>query len=490
MTLLILVYFSIALLLILGCIFLKSKQKKIALFIAAIWIGTPILFVGFLTIFKSEIQQGKLLPQFGTILILVSPPDDLWVPIWKAKLRHDKKEYQFEMSHKYVGNHVVDLSFKKLRSMETAENNFEIDFVGVTSDNKIRPVGKVQRITVFGKKVNFLPVLYVKDENVRTMIPLSFKFTLSLFRYKKLIACENRILIYNRIEPALAFANVPSKKVSFIHYNTMNSLYSSYSEAKWRCFPWLYFQMEKFLLSRMDKIFVVNQKALEFYKDRYHLMADKFSFLPTWADQETFFPHETSFRPGYRSEFLKERNLAMNAKLILFVGRLESIKDPLLLIDSFNHANSSAPETILLIVGKGALRNKMEDRIIHHSLNKKVIFFNNLPQDKVADLMKISDVFLLTSASEGMPRSVLEALACGLPVVTTDVGEVKMVVTNDFSGLICPDRNAAVISDALLKVLNDNKFTSDNCVSSIQDYTAQRVLKRVYDTYRQLEQVQ
>ena len=129
MTLLILVYFSIALLLILGCIFLKSKQKKIALFIAAIWIGTPIFFGGFLTIFKSEIQQGKLLPQFGTILILVSPPDDLWVPIWEAKLRHDKKEYQFEMSHKYVGNHVVDLSFKKLRSMETAENNFEIDFV-------------------------------------------------------------------------------------------------------------------------------------------------------------------------------------------------------------------------------------------------------------------------------------------------------------------------------------------------------------------------
>ncbi len=369
-----------------------------------------------------------------------------------------------------------------------APDDFEIEFIGVASD-KDQPVGKWQQIIAFGKKVDFLPVLYVKDENVRTKIPLSLKFTLALFRYKKLISPDNRILIYHRIEPALVLPNVLARKVLFIHGSTTDLLYNEHTEAKWRCFPRLYFQMEKKLISRMDKVFVVRQDVVEFYQKNYPFMADRFSFLPTWVDEQTFFPYETSLKPKHKLAFLKDTNLPADSKLILFVGRLEGIKDPLLLIDSFSHANSSAPETILLIVGKGALRNKMEDRIAQHGLKDKVVFLNNLPQDKVADLMKISDVFLLTSASEGMPRSVLEALGCGLPVVTTDVGEVKRVVSNDFSGLICPERNVAVIGNAVLRVLNENKFTSDNCVLSIQDYTAEKVLKQVYDTYRQLEQM-
>ena len=129
MTLLILVYIFIALALILGGILLKNKQKKITIFIAAIWVGVPIIFVAFLATFKSEIQQGKLLPQFGSILILVSPPDDLRNPLGEEKLSHNKKEYQFEISHKYVGNHSVDLSFKKLKIMEAAENDFDVELI-------------------------------------------------------------------------------------------------------------------------------------------------------------------------------------------------------------------------------------------------------------------------------------------------------------------------------------------------------------------------
>lgn len=391
----------------------------------------------------------------------------------------------------------MDLLGNKIGGMQTfiknfikyAPDDFEIEFVGVTCDKKNRPIGKWQNIIAFGTKVNFLPVLYVRDENVRTKIPLGLKFTLALFRYKKQVSSDNKILTYHRIEPGLSLADVPGRKVCFIHNNTMDLLYSAHTEAKWRRFPRLYFQMENRLISRMDKVFVVSQDVVEFYQKKYPFMADRFSFLPTWVDEETFFPYKNGVKAERKSIFLKSRGFPAKTKLILFVGRLEGQKDPLLLIDTFYYANKYAPETRLLIVGKGALRKKMENRIEQYGLKKRTVFLGNLPQDKVAELMRISDVFLLTSAFEGMPMSVLEALGCGLPVVSTDVGEVKRVVINDFSGLICPERDATVIGNAILRVLNENKFASDNCVSSIRDYTAVRILKRVYDTYRHLEQM-
>ena len=387
--------------------------------------------------------------------------------------------------------HPMDLLGNKIGGPETfirnfikyAPHDFEMEFVGVTCDKKNRPMGKWQIITAYKKNIRFLPILYVRDENVRTKIPLSLKFTLALFRYKKQVSSNNKILIYHRIEPSLPLANVPGKKVGFIHNNTMDMLHSAHTEVKWRYFPRLYFQMEKKLISRMDKVFVVIEDMVQFYQRRYPFMANRFSFLPTWVDEETFYPYKNGVKARHKSTFFKSQRFPADAKLILFVGRLEGQKDPLLLIDTFYYINRHIPETRLLIVGKGALRKKMENRIEQYGLKERVVFLGILPQDKVANLMKISEIFLLTSESEGMPRSVLEALGCGLPVVCTDVGEVRRVVRDEFSGLICSKRNPKAIGDAVLKILKDSKFTVENCLSSIQDYTARRVLNKVYNFY-------
>ena len=94
----------------------------------------------------------------------------------------------------------------------------------------------------------------------------------------------------------------------------------------------------------------------------------------------------------------------------------------------------------------------MEERLREYVLEEKVIFFSALAQDKVAKIMQISDVFLMTSAFEGMPRSVMESLGCGLPVVTTDVGEVRLTVRDDFSGIVCKQREPEVLAEAVEKV--------------------------------------
>ncbi len=136
MILLLTIFAIVAILLICGAVFLKGKVKKVSIVLSLLFICIPISFIAFLGVFKTGIQQGKLLSSFGPILILIAPPDDLWVPLGKEDLAQDKEEYHFKFVHKYVGKHVVDLSFKEITVMEMAENNFEIEYV-VTNGEKV-----------------------------------------------------------------------------------------------------------------------------------------------------------------------------------------------------------------------------------------------------------------------------------------------------------------------------------------------------------------
>jgi glycosyltransferase involved in cell wall biosynthesis len=116
-----------------------------------------------------------------------------------------------------------------------------------------------------------------------------------------------------------------------------------------------------------------------------------------------------------------------------------------------------------------------------------VRFVGSLAQRDVAEFYQTCDVLLLTSNFEGMPRSVLEALASGLPVVTTDVGEARAVVIDGVSGRVSADFEPVSIARALEDVLGHRaRYTPENCVRAVAAYTPARVLAPVYDLCRQL----
>jgi len=96
-------------------------------------------------------------------------------------------------------------------------------------------------------------------------------------------------------------------------------------------------------------------------------------------------------------------------------------------------------------------------------------------------------MFVMSSAYEGMPIALIEAMACGLPVVTTDVGEVRRLVSAGHNGEICPAGDTEELASALIKGIDSSEqYGGAPCIEVASRYTPQNVLGPVYANYRKL----
>ena len=174
--------------------------------------------------------------------------------------------------------------------------------------------------------------------------------------------------------------------------------------------------------------------------------------------------------------------MPIDGRWILFAGRLQEQKAPLRLIDTFNEYRNKNNDAVLIIIGGGNLLDKTEKYVQQLNLQEDIFFLGRMKQETLSLFYKAADVLLLTSNYEGMPRSVLEALGCGLPIVSTDVGEVKRVVKNSYSGEVVKSFEPKNIADGLKKVLhNPLTYKMEQCIQCIDDFKPEKVLRPVYE---------
>ena len=384
------------------------------------------------------------------------------------------------------GNRVGGIASYIKGFIKYAPDQFEIKLVGVTSNPKERPPRIWHNIFLGKKSFSFYPLFAVKNENILTKIPLSLKFVATLMHHR--FDEKNGILCFHRPELALPYILKKNKKILVVHIDILEAIKNPDTEVRWKYLPRLYFKLEKLIINKMNRIYVVNRNSINYYLSTFSSIRNRFEFLPTWADREIFYPLSESEKKMKKAAFLHNKGFNSDDRLLVFVGRFERQKQPLLLLDSFHYASQKNKHIRLILIGDGSLRKEMEHKINDLGISDNIHFMGSLPQQRVAEILQISDLLLLTSAFEGMPRSALEALATGLPVVTTDAGEVKMVVRDAFSGRIVKERTPQAIGEAIFEILNSNNYTKEKCISSVTDFTPERVLKSVYDTITGISQ--
>jgi glycosyltransferase involved in cell wall biosynthesis len=135
------------------------------------------------------------------------------------------------------------------------------------------------------------------------------------------------------------------------------------------------------------------------------------------------------FAPAPDRDAVRSR-LGVTGVVLLAVGNLVPEKDHALAIAAL----AKLADATLLVAGDGPLRAELEQRAARAGVASRVRFLGSVPQGALVDYYNAADALVLTSRREGMPNVVLEALACGTPVVATRVGGVPEVVAADVAG--------------------------------------------------------
>jgi glycosyltransferase involved in cell wall biosynthesis len=165
-------------------------------------------------------------------------------------------------------------------------------------------------------------------------------------------------------------------------------------------------------------------------------------------------PESTSrFSPGDRAQARRATGLTGDP-LVLWVGHLDPNKDPLTILDGVSAAARVLPQLQLwCCFGTAPLMNQVQRRIaLDPNLRGRVHLLGRVPHGRVERLMQAADVFVLGSHREGSGYSLLEALACGLPPVVTDIPSFRSLTGAGSVGALWPRGNARKLCENLLSV--------------------------------------
>ena len=367
-----------------------------------------------------------------------------------------------------------------------APEDFEVRLVGVSTDPQKRPVGKWQSTRLNGNTFDFLPIVHAHP-TYHGRFPLSIRFAWALRQFRRLINFQDSILELHRIETELALKDISQMKVLFYHTHPKD-IYHPQTENHWRRFPALYFWLERRLLKNIHQLYGVREDLIDWYRQQYPQFKQPFIFLPTWVDEDIFQSVSEGERTTLRLRFEKEYGIKSGSRILLFVGRFERQKDPEMLLEAFRLLNQQIPETELVLIGGGSLEPDLRKSIARNQMEDRIHLLGPQSQASIAQWMNIADSLCLSSVYEGMPRVVLEALQCGLPVVTTDQGEVKRLIQHPTAGRIVLEHTAESFSSACADLLSQPR-DRQACQKMVEPFRANQVLNYLFSTYRDLKEI-
>lgn len=194
------------------------------------------------------------------------------------------------------------------------------------------------------------------------------------------------------------------------------------------------------------------------------------------------------FVPGDAARFRSRFGIGENDRLVLYLGRLHAVKGLDLLVEAFATATPSNARLLIAGHDEDGTGRRVEARVRESGLENKIRFVGHLEAEARRDALTAADLFALTSASEGLPNAILEALAAGVPCLLTHMCNVPDVASRA-AGRIVADSTRA-IADALTGMLSDpaelEKMGERARQLAADQFDLERVVDQLEELYRSI----
>lgn len=173
---------------------------------------------------------------------------------------------------------------------------------------------------------------------------------------------------------------------------------------------------------------------------------------------------------------------------LLWVGRFIPGKGANYLIEAFKIVSDNHEDIKLLMVGDGPLRESIQKQILELNLEDKIDITTSIPNSKIPELYRNSDIFVLPSLEEGVPRTILEAMSCEVPIVCSKLPQLVDIVSK--CGILVPKQDPEALAEAILKVLNDDdlarKYGENGRKRVVNEYSWEDTVKKTIQLYEKI----
>ncbi|HEY5803118.1 MAG TPA: glycosyltransferase [Lysobacter sp.] len=202
-------------------------------------------------------------------------------------------------------------------------------------------------------------------------------------------------------------------------------------------------QLFRLINPRFNAVVAPARQILSGLARTERLDALQMTWIPNGVDTRRFCPDPAQTRQDAR------RELGLEQQAVVFgcVARLTEVKRHVDLIDAFAQVHRAAPHVRLVLVGDGPLLARVQDRMSALGIADAVVLLSF--RDDVEAVLPALDALVLASSSEGMSNAILEAMACGLPVIATAVGGNLHLVQHETTGLLVPPRDPISLAAAM-----------------------------------------
>lgn len=210
----------------------------------------------------------------------------------------------------------------------------------------------------------------------------------------------------------------------------------------------LFVTLERWLAHASDALVAIAPAIRHELLTEYRIgRADQYHLIPLGFDLSPF----AAINDAARAEARRALNVPAGTPVLATVGRLTAIKDQARLLAITRQIVDRLPDAVLLLVGDGELRASLEAQAAALGLSGNVRFLGW--RRDLETIYAATDVFVLTSRNEGTPVALIEAMAAGVPGVSTDVGGVPTVIADDSMGIRTPLDDDAAFVAAVLKLI-------------------------------------